>query len=150
MKKVLLFLLALFMLTACSKDEGKSITFKTGEEYKFEELSVLKVVNDDGSSTFELFKGKDNPEKEKEILDLLSNLNVTDEEINNLTPNQDSLVVEFKTGENYDDLIMYSRDKDINTGLYHYTFDADIDGGKKVTLTSDVDLIGKILEIVEK
>ncbi|MBU5668590.1 lipoprotein [Peptoniphilus sp. MSJ-1] len=146
MKKLLLLISIIFILTGCSK--GEEIVFKTGERYQFNEFSVKIIDNEEEVSSVEIFNSKDDEKKKDRIKNLLSDLDISD--IGNSydsIPDKNSLIIVFKNKNNEDTLYMYDSERDGNTGKFHYSFYGEIEG-KEVCLLSDYDMITEIMKII--
>lgn len=150
-KKIFYLFLVLIFLTACKKDQSHEIKFSTGETYKFQDLSVEVVTDEEKMTTREIFSSKDNEEKLGEIISLLENLQVVDQGYSYASiPGYKSLLIKFHKKDGEDAIYMYNSERDRDTNKFHYTFYGKLGNQESPTLLSDKDLISEIKYIVDK
>ena len=150
-KKIFYLFLVLIFLTACKKDESHEIKFSTGEVYKFQDLSVEVIADEEDMTTREIFSSKDNEEKLGEIISLLGNCKVVDQGYSyDSIPDYNSLLINLHNKNEEDTIYMYDSERDRNTNKFHYSFYGKLGGQEGPTLLSDDDLISEIKYIVDK
>ena len=150
-KKIFYLLVVLIFLTACKKDESHEIKFSTGEVYKFQDLSVEVIADEEDMTTREIFSSKDNEEKLGEIISLLGNCKVVDQEYSYASiPGYNSLLIKLHNKDEEDTIYMYDSERDGNTNKFHYSFYGKLGGQEGPTLLSDKDLISEIKYIIDK
>ena len=150
-KKIFYLFLVLIFLTACKKDQSHEIKFSTGETYKFQDLSVEVVTDEEKMTTREFFSSKDNEEKLGEIISLLENLQVVDQGYSYASiPGYKSLLIKFHKKDGEDEIYMYDSERDRDTNKFHYTFYGKLGDQESPALLSDDDLISEIKYIVDK
>lgn len=150
-KKIFYLFLVLIFLTACKKDQSHDIKFSTGETYKFQDLSVEVVTDEEKMTTREFFSSKDNEEKLGEIISLLENLQVVDQGYSYASiPGYKSLLIKFHKKDGEDEIYMYDSERDRDTNKFHYTFYGKLGDQESPALLSDDDLISEIKYIVDK
>lgn len=150
-KKIFYLFLVLIFLTACKKDQSHEIKFSTGETYKFQDLSVEVVTDEEKMTTREFFSSKDNEEKLGEIISLLENLQVVDQGYSYASiPGYKSLLIKFHKKDGEDAIYMYNSERDRDTNKFHYTFYGKLGDQESPALLSDDDLISEIKYIVDK
>lgn len=150
-KKIFYLFLVLIFLTACKKDQSHEIKFSTGETYKFQDLSVEVVTDEEKMTTREIFSSKDNEEKLGEIINLLENLQVVDQGYSYASiPGYKSLLIKFHKKDGEDAIYMYDSERDRDTNKFHYTFYGKLGDQESPALLSDDDLISEIKYIVDK
>lgn len=150
-KKIFYLFLVLIFLTACKKDESHEIKFSTGEVYKFQDLSVEVIADEEDMTTREIFSSKDNEEKLGEIISLLENLQVVDQGYSYASiPGYNSLLINLRNKDEEDTIYMYDSERDGNTNKFHYSFYGNLGHQEGPTLLSDDDLISEIKYIVDK
>lgn len=150
-KKLFYLLVVLIFLTACKKDESHEIKFSTGEVYKFQDLSVEVIADEEDMTTREIFSSKDNEEKLGEIISLLGNCKVVDQEYSYASiPDHNSLLINLHNKDEEDTIYMYDSERDGNTNKFHYSFYGKLGNQEGPTLLSDDDLISEIKYIVDK
>lgn len=150
-KKIFYLFLVLIFLTACKKDQSHEIKFSTGETYKFQDLSVEVIADEEKMTTREIFSSKDNEEKLGEIISLLENLQVVDQGYSYASiPGYKSLLIKFHKKDGEDAIYMYDSERDRDTNKFHYTFYGKLGDQESPALLSDDDLISEIKYIVDK
>lgn len=150
-KKLLYLLLVLIFLTACQKDQSHVIKFSTGEVYKFENLSVEVIADEEKMTTREIFSSEGNEEKLDEIIFLLIKCKVVDQGYSYASiPGYKSLLIKFHKKDGEDAIYMYDSERDRDTNKFHYSFYGKLGNQESPTLLSDEDLISAIKNIVEK
>ena len=150
-KKIFYLFLVLIFLTACKKDESHEIKFSTGEVYKFQDLSVEVIADEEDMTTREIFSSKDNEEKLGEIISLLGNCKVVDQEYSYASiPGYNSLLINLHNKDEEDTIYMYNSERDRDTNKFHYSFYGKLGGQEGPALLSDDDLISEIKYIVDK
>ena len=150
-KKIFYLFLVLIFLTACKKDQSHEIKFSTGETYKFQDLSVEVVTDEEKMTTREIFSSKDNEEQLGEIISLLENLQVVDQGYSYASiPGYKSLLIKFHKKDGEDAIYMYNSERDRDTNKFHYTFYGKLGDQESLALLSDDDLISEIKYIVDK
>lgn len=150
MKKIILMLISLFLLSACNKDESYEIKFATGEVYNFEEMIVSTITDEEKMIDKDIFSSVDDKEKTKKIVDLLAKCQVVDESYSYASiPDSNSLIINLKNKDNEGSIYMYDSIRDESTNKFHYTFYDNLGKYDNPTLLSDDDLISQIKEIVE-
>ena len=150
-KKIFYLLVVLIFLTACKKDQSHEIKFSTGEVYKFQDLSVEVIADEEDMTTREIFYSKDNEEKLGEIISLLGNCKVVDQEYSYASiPGYNSLLINLHNKDEEDTIYMYNSERDRDTNKFHYSFYGKLGGQESPTLLSDDDLISEIKYIVDK
>lgn len=150
MKKIILMLISLFLLSACNKDESYEIKFATGEVYNFEEMTVSTITDEEKMIDKEIFSSVDDKEKTKKIVDLLAKCQVVDESYSYASiPDSNSLIINFKNKHREESIYMYDSIRDESTNKFHYTFYDKLGKYDNPTLLSDDDLISQIKDIVE-
>ena len=150
-KKIFYLFLVLIFLTACKKDESHEIKFSTGEVYKFQDLSVEVIADEEDMTTREIFSSKDNEEKLGEIISLLGNCKVVDQGYSYASiPDYNSLLINLHNKDEEDTIYMYNSERDRDTNKFHYSFYGKLGGQESPTLLSDDDLISEIKYIVDK
>ena len=150
MKKIILMLISLFLLSACNKDESYEIKFATGEVYNFEEMTVSTITDEEEMIDKEIFSSVDDKEKTKKIVGLLAKCQVVDESYSYASiPDSNSLIINFKNKDREESIYMYDSIRDESTNKFHYTFYDKLGKYDNPTLLSDDDLISQIKDIVE-
>ena len=150
MKKIILMLISLFLLSACNKDENYEIKFATGEVYNFEDLTVSIITDEEKMLEKDIFTSFNDKEKTKKIVDLLARCQVADESYSYASiPDANSLIINFKNKDREESIYMYDSIRDESTNKFHYTFYDNLGKYDNPTLLSDDDLISQIKEIVE-
>ena len=150
-KKIFYLFLVLIFLTACKKDQSHEIKFSTGEVYKFEDLSVEVIADEEKMTTREIFSSEGNEEKLGEIINLLGNCKVVDQGYSyDSIPGYESLIINLKDKNKEDTIYMYDSERDRNTNKFHYSFYGKLGHQESPTLLSDDDLISEIKYIVDK
>lgn len=151
LKKIFYLFLVLIFLTACKKDESHEIKFSTGEVYKFQDLSVEVIADEEKMTTREIFSSEDNEEKLGEIISLLGNCKVVDQGYSYASiPGYNSLLINLRNKDEEDTIYMYNSGRDRDTNKFHYSFYGKLGGQESPTLLSDDDLISEIKYIVDK
>lgn len=141
----------LIFLTACKNEKSTVIRFRTGEIYKFENLSVEVVTNEEKMTTREIFSSKDNQEKLDEIITLLIKCKVVDQGYSYASiPDHNSLLINLHNKDGEDTIYMYDSKRDRDTNKFHYSFYGKLGDQESPTLLSDDDLISEIKYIVDK
>ncbi|WP_277219130.1 hypothetical protein [Peptoniphilus vaginalis] len=150
-KKIFYLFLVLIFLTACKKDQSHVIKFSTGETYKFQDLSVEVIADEEKMTTREIFSSKDNEEKLGEIINLLEICKVVDQGYSYASiPDYKSLLIKFHKKDGEDAIYMYDSERDRDTNKFHYTFYGKLGNQESPTLLSDKDLISEIKYIIDK
>ncbi|MEF3318046.1 hypothetical protein [Peptoniphilus grossensis] len=150
-KKIFYLLVVLIFLTACKKDQAHEIKFSTGEAYKFQDLSVEVIADEEKMTTREIFSSKDNEEKLGEIISLLINCKVVNQGYSyDSIPDYDSLIIKLRDKNKEDTIYMYDSIRDRDTNKFHYSFYGKLGDQESPTLLSDDDLISEIKYIVDK
>lgn len=150
-KKLFYLFLVLIFLTACKKDQSHVIKFSTGETYKFQDLSVEVIADEEDMTTREIFSSEDNEEKLGEIISLLGNCKVVDQGYSYASiPDYNSLLINLHNKDEEDTIYMYNSERDRDTNKFHYSFYGKLGGQESPTLLSDDDLISEIKYIVDK
>ncbi|WP_297393804.1 hypothetical protein [uncultured Peptoniphilus sp.] len=150
-KKIFYLLVVLIFLTACKKDQAHEIKFSTGEAYKFQDLSVEVIADEEKMTTREIFSSKDNEEKLKEIISLLEKCQATDPGYGyDSIPDYQSLIIKLRDKNKEDTIFMYDSKRDRDTNKFHYSFYGKLGNQEGPTLLSDDDLISEIKYIVDK
>ena len=150
-KKIFYLLVGLIFLTACKKDQSHEIKFSTGEVYKFQDLSVEVIADEEDMTTREIFSSEDNEEKLGEIISLLGNCKVVDQGYSYASiPDYNSLLINLHNKDEEDTIYMYNSERDRDTNKFHYSFYGKLGGQESPTLLSDDDLISEIKYIVDK
>ena len=150
-KKIFYLFLVLIFLTACKKDESHEIKFSTGEVYKFQDLSVEVITDEEKMTTREIFSSEDNEEKLGEIISLLENCKVVNQGYSYASiPDYNSLLINLHNKDEEDTIYMYNSERDRDTNKFHYSFYGKLGGQESPTLLSDDDLISEIKYIVDK
>lgn len=150
-KKIFYLLLVLIFLTACKKDQSHEIKFSTGEVYKFQDLSVEVIADEENMTTREIFSSEDNEEKLKEIISLLEKCQATDESYCYASiPDYQSLIIKLRDKNKEDTIFMYDSERDRNTNKFHYSLYGRLGKYDGACLLSDEDLISEIKYIVDK
>lgn len=150
-KKIFYLLVVLIFLTACKKDQSHEIKFSTGEVYKFQDLSVEVIADEEDMTTREIFSSKDNEEKLGEIISLLGNCKVVDQEYSYASiPGYNSLLINLHNKDEEDTIYMYDSERDRNTKKFHYSLYGSLGKYDGACLLSDEDLISEIKYIVDK
>ena len=150
-KKIFYLFLILIFLTACKKDESHKIKFSTGEVYKFQDLSVEVIADEEDMTTREIFSSEGNEEKLGEIISLLENCKVVDQGYSYASiPGYNSLLINLHNKDEEDTIYMYNSERDRDTNKFHYSFYGKLGGQESPTLLSDDDLISEIKYIVDK
>lgn len=150
-KKLFYLLVALIFLTACKKDQSHEIKFSTGEVYKFQDLSVEVIADEEKMTTREIFSSEDNEEKLKEIISLLEKCQATDPGHGYASiPDYQSLIINLRDKNKEDTIFMYDSERDRNTKKFHYSLYGSLGKYDGACLLSDEDLISEIKYIVEK
>lgn len=151
MKKIILMLISLFLLSACNKDESYEIKFATGEVYNFEDLTVSIITDEEKMIEKEIFSSVDDKEKTKRIVDLLARCQVADESYSYASiPDSNSLIINLINENKGESIYMYDSIRDESTNKFHYTFYDNLGDYETPTLLSDDDLIAQIKDIVGK
>ena len=150
-KKIFYLFLVLIFLTACKKDQSHEIKFSTGEVYKFQDLSVEVIADEEDMTTREIFSSKDNEEKLGEIINLLEKCEVVDQGYSyDSIPGYNSLLINLHNKDEEDTIYMYNSERDRDTNKFHYSFYGKLGGQEGPALLSDDDLISEIKYIVDK
>ncbi len=150
-KKIFYLLLVLIFLTACKKDQSHEIKFSTGEVYKFQDLSVEVVADEEKMTTKEIFSSDGQEEKLKEIISLLEKCQATDESHCYASiPDYQSLIIKLRDKNKEDTIFMYDSKRDRNTKKFHYSLYGNLGKYDGACLLSDDDLISAIKYIVDK
>lgn len=150
-KKIFYLFVVLIFLTACKKDESHVIKFSTGEVYKFQDLSVEVIADEENMTTREIFSSKDNEEKLGEIISLLGNCKVVDQGYSYASiPDYNSLLINLHNKDEEDTIYMYDSKRDRNTKKFHYSLYGRLGKYDGACLLSDDDLISEIKYIVDK
>ena len=150
-KKLFYLFLVLIFLTACKKDQAHEIKFSTGEAYKFQDLSVEVIADEEKMTTREIFSSKENEEKLKEIISLLEKCQATDPGYGyDSIPDYQSLIIKLRDKNKEDTIYMYDSKRDRNTKKFHYSLYGSLGKHDGACLLSDDDLISEIKYIVDK
>ena len=150
-KKICYLFLVLIFLTACKKDESHEIKFSTGEVYKFQDLSVEVIADEEDMTTRDIFSSEGNEEKLGEIISLLENCKVVDQGYSYASiPGYNSLLINLHNKDEEDTRYMYDSERDRDTNKFHYSFYGKLGGQEGPALLSDDDLISEIKYIVDK
>lgn len=150
MKKIIIILFSIFLLTSCNKDYSYQIKFATGEVYNFEDLTVSIITDEEKMIGKDIFTSFNDKEKTKKIVDLLARCQVADESYSYASiPDSNSLIINLKNKDNEGSIYMYDSIRDESTNKFHYTFYDNLGKYDNPTLLSDDDLISQIKEIVE-
>ena len=150
-KKICYLFLVLIFLTACKKDESHEIKFSTGEVYKFQDLSVEVIADEEDMTTREIFSSEGNEEKLGEIISLLENCKVVDQGYSYASiPGYNSLLINLHNKDEEDTIYMYNSERDRDTNKFHYSFYGKLGGQEGPALLSDDDLISEIKYIINK
>ncbi|WP_282928698.1 hypothetical protein [Anaerococcus sp. Marseille-Q7828] len=150
MKKIILMLISLFLLSACNKDESYEIKFATGEVYNFEDLTVSIISDEEKMIEKDIFTSFNDKEKTKKIVDLLAKCQVVDESYSYASiPDANSLIINLKNKDREESIYMYDSIRDESTNKFHYTFYNKLGKYDNPTLLSDDDLISQIKDIVD-
>lgn len=150
-KKIFYLLLVLIFLTACKKDQSHEIKFSTGEVYKFQDLSVEVVADEEKMTTKEIFSSDGQEEKLKEIISLLEKCQATDESHCYASiPDYQSLIIKLRDKNKEDTIFMYDSERDRNTNKFHYSLYGRLGKYDGACLLSDDDLISEIKYIINK
>lgn len=150
-KKIFYLFLVLIFLTACNKNQSHVIKFSTGEVYKFQDLSLEVIADEEDMTTREIFSSEDNEEKLGEIISLLGNCKVVDQGYSYASiPDYNSLLINLHNKDEEDTIYMYNSERDRDTNKFHYSFYGKLGGQESPTLLSDDDLISEIKYIVDK
>ncbi|WP_062551746.1 hypothetical protein [Peptoniphilus phoceensis] len=150
-KKLFYLFLILTFLTACKKNEVHEIKFSTGEVYKFQDLSVEVIADEEEMTKKEIFSSEGNEEKLKEIISLLEKCQATDPGHGYASiPDYDSLIIKLKDKNKEDTIFMYDSKRDRNTKKFHYSLYGSLGKYDGACLLSDDDLISEIKYIVDK
>ena len=150
-KKIFYLLVVLIFLTACKKDQAHEIKFSTGEAYKFQDLSVEVIADEEKMTTREIFSSKDNEEKLKEIISLLEKCQATDPGYGyDSIPDYQSLIIKLRDKNKEDTIFMYDSERDRDTNKFHYSLYGRLGKYDGACLLSDEDLISEIKYIIDK
>ena len=150
-KKIFYLLVVLIFLTACKKDESHEIKFSTGEVYKFQDLSVEVVADEEKMTTKEIFSSDGQEEKLKEIISLLEKCQATDESYCYASiPDYQSLIIKLRDKNKEDTIFMYDSERDRDTNKFHYSLYGSLGKYDGACLLSDEDLISEIKYIIDK
>lgn len=150
-KKIFYLFLVLIFLTACKKDQSHEIKFSTGEVYKFQDLSVEVIADEEDMTTRGIFSSEDNEEKLKEIISLLEKCQATDPGHGYASiPDYQSLIINLRDKNKEDTIFMYDSERDRNTKKFHYSLYGSLGKYDGACLLSDEDLISEIKYIVDK
>lgn len=150
-KKILFIFMLLIFLTACKKDKAHEIKFSTGEVYKFQNLSVEVISDEEKMTTKEIFSSDGQEEKLKEIISLLEKCQATDPGYGyDSIPDYQSLIIKLRDKNKEDTIFMYDSKRDRNTKKFHYSLYGSLGKYDGACLLSDDDLISEIKYIVEK
>lgn len=150
-KKIFYLFLVLIFLTACKKDQSHVIKFSTGETYKFQDLSVEVIADEEKMTTREIFSSKDNQEKLGEIINLLEICKVVDQGYSYASiPDHNSLLINLRNKDGEDTIYMYDSERDRDTNKFHYSFYGKLGNQESPALLSDDDLISEIKYIIDK
>ena len=150
-KKIFYLFLILIFLTACKKYQSHEIKFSTGEVYKFQNLSVEVISDEEKMTTKEIFSSENNEEKLGEIISLLGNCKVVDQGYSyDSIPDHNSLLINLHNKNKEDTIYMYDSERDRNTKKFHYSLYGSLGKYDGACLLSDDDLISEIKYIVDK
>lgn len=150
MKKIILMLISLFLLSACNKDESYEIKFATGEVYNFEDLTVSTITDEEKMMDKDIFSSVDDKEKTKKIVDLLAKCQVVDESYSYASiPDSNSIIINLINKNREESIYMYDSIRDESTNKFHYSFSDKLGDYDIPTLLSDDDLIFQIKDIVD-
>ena len=150
-KKIFYLFLVLIFLTACKKDQSHEIKFSTGEVYKFQDLSVEVIADEEDMTTREIFSSEGNEEKLGEIISLLEKCQATDPGHGYASiPDYQSLIINLRDKNKEDTIFMYDSKRDRNTKKFHYSLYGSLGKYDGACLLSDEDLISEIKYIVDK
>ena len=150
-KKIFYLFVVLIFLAACKKDESHEIKFSTGEVYKFQDLSVEVIADEEDMTTREIFSSEDNEEKLKEIISLLEKCQATDPGHGYASiPDYQSLIIKLRDKNKEDTIFMYDSKRDRDTKKFHYSLYGSLGKYDGACLLSDDDLISAIKYIVDK
>ncbi|WP_019125312.1 hypothetical protein [Peptoniphilus grossensis] len=150
-KKIFYLFVVLIFLAACKKDESHEIKFSTGEVYKFQDLSVEVIADEEDMTTREIFSSEDNEEKLKEIISLLEKCQATDPGHGYASiPDYQSLIIKLRDKNKEDTIFMYDSKRDRNTKKFHYSLYGRLGKYDGACLLSDDDLISEIKYIINK
>ena len=150
-KKIFYLLVGLIFLTACKKGQSHEIKFSTGEVYKFQNLSVEVISDEEKMTTKEIFSSDGQEEKLKEIISLLEKCQATDPGYGyDSIPDYQSLIIKLRDKNKEDTIFMYDSKRDRNTKKFHYSLYGSLGKYDGACLLSDDDLISEIKYIVEK
>src|SRR5699024_1579249 len=115
-KKIFYLFLILIFLTACKKDQSHEIKFSIGEVYKFQDLSVEVIADEEDMTTREIFSSEGNEEKLKEIISLLEKCQATDPCYGYASiPEYQSLIINLRDKNKEDTIYLFDSERDINT-----------------------------------
>ena len=150
MKKIIIILFSIFLLTSCNKDYSYQIKFATGEVYNFEDLTVSIITDEEKMIGKDIFTSFNDKEKTKKIVDLLAKCQVVDESYSYASiPDSNSLIINLKNKDNEGSIYMYDSIRDESTNKFHYSFSDKLGDYDIPTLLSDDDLIFQIKDIVD-
>ena len=153
MKKIVILFIALVFLTSCNKGKDYEVKFNSGEIYKFEELSVKVIDDEEKMTTKEIYNSLDDKDQERveEIIKLLEKCEVVDGGYAYKSiPDHESLLLKFKNKKDEDTIYMYDTKRDRNTKKFHYTFSGSLGKYDSPAIFSDEDLISKIKNIIKE
>lgn len=150
MKKIILILICLLLLSACNKEDSYQIKFATCEVYNFEDLTVSTITDEEKMIEKDIFTSFNDKEKTKKIVDLLAKCQVVDESYSYASiPDSNSLIINFKNKNSEESIYMYDSIRDESTNKFHYSFSDKLGNYETPTLLSDDDLISQIKDIVD-
>ncbi|MDO5037255.1 MAG: hypothetical protein Q4E37_03030 [Tissierellia bacterium] len=154
MKKLQLMgilVLGLF-LVACGPQKGEApreeaayqIDFASGQTYGFSKMSLVRV-DDEVQVLEEVVPSK---EATQAIGEVLGTCQLGDPGlVYDSIPDSQSLVIRLETEAGTQTIYLYDSEVDVNTGLYHYTFDHGQGEEGFSSLLSEEDLIPKIMDL---
>ena len=149
MKKIILILISLLLLSACKKEDSHKIKFATGEVYNFEDLTVSTITDEEKMIDKDIFSSVDDKEKTKKIVDLLAKCQVVDESYSYASIlDANSLIINLINKNREESIYMYDSIRDESTNKFHYSFSDKLGNYETPTLLSDDDLISQIKDIV--
>lgn len=142
-----------FFLTSCNKGKDYEVKFRSGEIYKFEELSVKIIDDEEKMTTKEIYNSLDDKDQERveEIIKLLEKCELVDGGYAYKSiPDHKFLLLECKNKKDEVTIYMYDSKRDRNTKKFHYTFSANLGKYSSPAIFSDEDLISKIKNIIKE
>ena len=150
MKKIILILISLLLLSACKKEDSHKIKFATGEVYNFEDLTVSIISDEEKMIEKDIFTSFNDKEKTKKIVDLLARCQVADESYSYASiPDSNSLIINLINENKEEKIYMYDSIRDESTNKFHYSLSDNLGKYDNPTLLSDDDLISQIKDIVD-